>query len=292
MNRNTRTLVVLCVALVTAGLATLAVYQAVKAMPVREVELAMSPIVLAARDLPSGTILTRDDVTLTEWPATSRVGSSFGSADAVLGRGLVAAVSANEPFTEQKLAPPGAGAGLPPTIPPGMRAMSVKVDDVIGVAGFVGPGTRVDLVATLRAGSNSRESSSRIILSNVLVLMSGTRLEQERTTPATRPAPSSVVTLAVTPTDAEMIALAASEGRITLALRNPLDVASTESAGVNVSTLLRAGAPLPVVVEKPARKTVARAPEPTPPPPPPPVEKPYTVQAIRAAKETTEKVAD
>jgi pilus assembly protein CpaB len=251
----------------------------------------MSPIVLAARDLPSGSILTRDDIKLVEWPASSRVGSSFASADAVLGRGLVAAVSANEPVTEQKLAPPGAGAGLPPTIPPGMRAMSVKVDDVIGVAGFVGPGTRVDLVATLRAGGNSRESSSRIILSNVLVLMSGTRLEQERTTPSTRPAPSSVVTLAVTPTDAEMIALAASEGRITLALRNPLDVASTESAGVNVSTLLRAGAPVPV--EPPVKpRLVVRRPAPEPPPPVTvvPAAKPRTVEAIRAAKKTDEEL--
>ena len=170
--------------------------------------------------------------------------------------------------------------------------MSVKVDEVIGVAGFVVPGTRVDLVVTLRGSGQTAESMSRTVVSNVLVLTAGTRFDQEQAKDG-KPQPSTVVTLAVSPSDAERIALASSEGKISLALRNPLDVAPTETAGVHVAALrLGVGsAPQPEPAKAqpaPARRPMAFVPPPSAAPVPAP--KIYTVEAIRAAKRTEESV--
>ncbi len=236
MNRTTRTVVVMAVATLTAGIASLGVYAAVKSIPVREVEVAHTFVVVAARNLPTGSRITADDVKLVAWPASNPVSGAFPELKPVLDRGLVAAVGEDEPVTEAKLAPIGSGAGLPPSIPPGMRAMSVKVDEVIGVAGFVVPGTRVDLVVTLRGSGQAEDSMSRTVASNVLVLTAGTKFDQEQAKDG-KAQPSTVVTLAVSPSDAERVALAASEGKISLALRNPLDVAPTETAGVHVAAL-------------------------------------------------------
>ena len=236
MNRTTRTVVVMAVATLMAGIASLGVYAAVKSIPVREVEVAHTFVAVAARNLPTGSRITEEDVKLVAWPARNPVPGAFSEVKPILDRGLVAAVGENEPFTETKLAPLGSGAGLPPSIPPGMRAMSVKVDEVIGVAGFVVPGTRVDLVVTLRGTGQTEESMSRTVASNVLVLTAGTKFDQEQAKDG-KPQPSTVVTLAVSPSDAERVALASSEGKISLALRNPLDVTPTETAGVHVGAL-------------------------------------------------------
>jgi len=219
-----------------AGIASFGVYAAVKSIPVREVEVAHTFVAVAAHNLPTGSRLTEQDVKLVAWPAKNPVPGAFSEVKPIVDRGLVASVSENEPLTETKLAPVGSGAGLPPSIPPGMRAMSVKVDEVIGVAGFVVPGTRVDLVVTLRGSGQAEESMSRTVASNVLVLTAGTRFDQEQAKDG-KPQPSTVVTLAVSPTDAERVALASSEGKISLALRNPLDVTPTETAGVHVAAL-------------------------------------------------------
>jgi pilus assembly protein CpaB len=194
----------------------------------------------------------------------------------------------NEPLIEPKLAPLESGAGLPPSIPPGMRAMSVRVDEVIGVAGFVMPGTRVDVVVTMRrnAGTPNEEAMSRTVLSNVLVLTANTRYDQAQ---AAEPQKSTVVTLAVEPNDAERIALATSEGKISLALRNPLDTEPTDTNGVRASALMQGGKPAPPQpAPRPAPRRAAAAPA---PPPPPPAPTPYTVQIIRAAKPAEQEVA-
>src|SRR5262245_51037872 len=244
MNRTTRTVVVMGVATVTAGIASLGVYAAVKSIPVREVEVAHTFVAVAARNLPTGSRITEQDVKLVAWPAKNPVPGAFAEVKPIVDRGLVAAVAENEPLTETKLAPIESGAGLPPSIPPGMRAMSVKVDEVIGVAGFVVPGTRVDLVVTLRGTGQAEESMSRTVVSNVLVLTSGTRFDQEQAKDG-KPQPSTVVTLAVSPNDAERVALASSEGKISLSLRNPLDVAPTETTGVQVGALRHGTASVP-----------------------------------------------
>jgi pilus assembly protein CpaB len=288
MDRNTRTMVVVGIAIVVAALASFSVYRLVQRMPARVVAAATTQMVVAAENLPLGTRLTKEQVKLVDWPAGSMVPGGFTSIDAVVNRGLIAGVSENEPLTESKVAPLESGAGLPPTIPPGMRAISVKVNEVIGVAGFVVPGTRVDVMVVLRKGA---ESVARVVVSNAQVLTSGTRYDQEAAKDG-KQIPSSVVTLLVAPEDAERIGLAASEGQVMLTLRNPLDQAATESAGVQLSTLSGqpVAPPTPAVDERPREPRRVAAPAPAPVVEAPPASKIYTVETIRAAKRTEETI--
>jgi pilus assembly protein CpaB len=282
MNRRNRTLLVLLVAVGLASAATYGVFRAVQNIPVREVEVATTYVAVATENLPLGTRLSRDQVRLVGWPASSPVDGGFDSIAAVEGRGLIQPVAANEPLTETKLAPLEAGAGLSPSIPPGMRALSVKVNEVIGVAGFTVPGARVDVLVVLNDRDNSM---SRVVVSNLQVLTAGTRYDIEQAKDG-KPIPSSVVTLLVTPEDAERITLAQASGSITLVLRNPLDVTPTETRGVKMAGLMGAPAPPPVVRTVQGQRTVAAA---TPPPAPPPPQI-YSVEAIRAGKRTVEDI--
>ena len=285
MNRNTRTLIVIGVAVLTASLASFGIYRAVQAIPVRTVEIATRHAVVAAKPLTMGAMLTKDSVKLVDWPAQSPLTGGFSEVSEVLDRGLLASVIQNEPIVESKIAAKGAGAGLPPSIPSGMLAMSVKVNEVIGVAGFVVPGTHVDVIVIIRQPA---DSVSRIVVSNVQVLTAGTKYDQDNSKDA-KPIASTVVTLIVAPPDAERIALAQSEGQIMLALRNPMDMLPSESHGVRTAGLIAVtppsdGTPKAVV------KRAARV-EPTPPlPPAPPAPKIYSVEAIRASKRTEEVV--
>jgi pilus assembly protein CpaB len=282
MDRNTRTLVVLLVAVVMATVASYGVYLAVKSIPERRVEVATAHAVVAVRPLTVGALVTKDDVKVLPWPAAGLVPGSFSSIDQVVNRGLIASIAENEPLTEGKLAKAGTGAGLPPTIPEGMRAISVRVNEVIGVAGFVVPGTRVDVIVSLKQAD---DTVTRVVVGNVQVLTAGTRFDQENAQKEGKPIPTTVVTLMVTPEDAEKLVLAGDEGRIMLTLRNPLDQAPTQSAGVRRASLFGPIAPPPVIQVKEGRK-VARPVAPPPPPPP----RVYTVETIRAAKRAEETV--
>jgi pilus assembly protein CpaB len=282
MNRRNRTLIVLSVAVLVATAASFAVYRAISRIPVREVEVATVHVAVAAEDLPMGTMISKEQVKIVGWPAANPVQGSFSSPEALVGRGLVQPVKANEPLTESKLAAVGAGAGLPPSIPPGMRAVSVRVNEVIGVAGFTVPGTRVDVLVTLNKGE---QSIARAVVSNVQVLTAGTRFDQQQAKDG-QPIPSTVVTLMVTPDDAERIALAQSTGAIMLVLRNLRDIVPTETRGIRMASLMGTPDPPPVVK---AFKGQPRLVTP-PPPPPPPAPKLYTVEAIRAAQRKEEVV--
>jgi pilus assembly protein CpaB len=285
MNRNTRTVIVLAVAILMAGLASFGVWLTVRSLPVREVEIARAQAVVAARPLTVGTMVTKDDVKVVPWPAANQVPGSFTEIEKVVNRGIIGSVAENEPLTEGKLAAVGSGAGLPPTIPEGMRAISVRVNEVVGVAGFVIPGTRVDVMVTVRRPGSDGTSQTRVVLSNVTVLTAGTRFDQERASAEGKPIPTSVVTLLLTPPDAEKMTLAAEEGRIMLALRNPLDTAPTQTEGAKFAALLGDASPPPVKKVVEGRPIVRAA---TPPAPPAP--KIYTVETIRAAKRAEEEV--
>ena len=295
MTREQRTLIVLVVALAAAAAASYGVYGAIARIPVREVEIATKYAVVATKAMPMGTLITKNEVKRVAWPAQTPLKGGFDSVDAVVDRGLISAVVENEPITEPKLAPKAAGAGLPPSIPPGMRALSVRVNEVIGVAGFVVPGTHVDVMVTLR---QQNDSMSRVVVSNVQVLTAGTRYDQENAQRDGKPIPSTVVTLMVSPEDGEKIALAQQEGQLMLALRNPMDTLPVETRGARTATLLAGTGPVPSppppkpAVKRPAAAAppVVAAVEPSPPPPPPP--KPYMVEAIRAAKRTEEPVRE
>jgi pilus assembly protein CpaB len=289
MNRNTRLVAVLAVALLAATAASFVVYRALAAGSRPQQQQTIDTLV-AAQTIPSGTMLTRDHVKVVQWPASSRLDGSLSDPRTVVDRGAIVSIAANEPITETKLAAQGAGAGLPPTIPPGMRAMSVRVNEVVGVAGFVVPGTRVDVLVTFESRSQASESVARVVVSNVQVLTAGTRFDQEKARTDNRPIPTSVVTLLVTPEDAQRLALAAAEGRITLILRNPLDNAPTESLGMRAGGLMGAAPPPPVPAAPVPRRAPAPAPAAVPVAPVPPPPAPYTVEAIRGAKRTTEPV--
>jgi len=283
MNRRNRTLLVLLVAVGLASLATYGVFRTIKNIPVREVEVATSYVVVAAENLPLGTRIVKEQVKAVGWPAATPVQGSFASADEIIGRGLIQPVLANEPLTESKLAPREAGAGLSPSIPPGMRALSVKVNDVIGVAGFTVPGARVDVVVVI----NGNDGMSRTVVSNLQVLTAGTKYDIEQAKDG-QPIPSSVVTLLVTPEQAERITLAQTNGSITLVLRNPLDTAPTQTNGIRMAGLMGASSTPPV--EKPAapkrkvpvKEVIVEAPVAPAPKP--------NVEVFRAGKRTFEDV--
>ena len=287
MSRNARLALVLTVALGAAGAASFGVYRVVAAIPVREVEVASLQAVVAARPIPVGTIVTKDHVKLVPWPQRNPVPGSFTKIDDVLNRGAIVEVAENEPLTESKLAALGAGGGLPPTIPEGMRAISVKTNEVVGVAGFVIPGTRVDVLVIVGKGGDREEPISRAVVSNVQVLTAGSRFDQEKAKAEGKPIAATVVTLLVTPDDAERISLAANEGQIMLTLRNPLDVAPTATNGVRMANLL-AAPDAPVEIKRVEGRRVVKAPQPAAAPAPAP--KIYTVEAIRGAKRTEESV--
>ena len=293
MNRRSRHLVVLTVAVFTAAIASFAVYRALLQRPRSLADVPHQSVVVAARSLPIGTELTENDVKLVAWPAATPVPGAIGDVKSAVNRGLLTAVLHNEPITVNKLATIGT-AGLPPAIPRGMRAMSVKVNDVIGVAGFVVPGTHVDVVVTIR---RTTDSMTRTAASNVQVLAAGTRQDQGKPESDTKTAnASTVVTLLVSPTEAERIALAQSEGEIMLMLRNPLDTDPTMSPGVRTESLLGGGeagsAPTPAPAVRPAPR---RAPAPAPvvaAQVETPAPEPRKVEVFRAIKRTDEPVKD
>jgi pilus assembly protein CpaB len=290
MNRTTRTAAAIAGALTAAGVASFLVFRALERVA-RPAPMAMTTVVVASRDVPAGTLLTSDDVKAVAWPAASRLATSFTSVNDVVGRGTVDILREHEPLTASKVAARGAGAGLQPTIPAGMRAISIHVNEIIGVAGFVTPGSRVDVLVTLddEDSTAKKKTMTRVVVSNVQVLTAGTRYDQDQSRKDGKPIPSSVVTLMVTPDDAERVALAQNEGKINLTLRNPLDVDPTSTNGAKLAGLLGKQTTPPDLLETPkARTRVARA---VVVPPPPVVEvKPMMVETIRAAKRTQEPI--
>ena len=284
MKKQHRTLIVMLVAVLTAAIGSYGVYRAVLQMPVREVEVASMQVVVAAQALPMGTRLHPNHLRVVPWPSRNPVAGSFSDVKELVDRGVITPIAENEPITVTKVASLEAGAGLPPVIPEGMRAISVRVNEVVGVAGFVTPGTIVDVLVTARTGSNGGdETMTRTVVSKVTVLTAGTKYDQEKSK-AGEPIPTSVVTLAVLPEDGERIALAQNTGTVTLALRNPLDVDPTDTQGVKMQNLMRGKNPEPVI----EKNRVIRKIVPLPAAPPPAKE--YTVETIRAAKRGSEVV--
>lgn len=283
MSRGVRALIVVVIALVTAGIASYAVYRGIQRIPVREVEIGSVPVVVAVKAMPIGALIGPGDVRTIAWPQRNPIPGSFAKTEDVVGRGLLSAVLENEPVTTAKLAAKEAGAGLAPTIPIGMRAISVKVNEVVGVAGFLVPGAHVDVLTTV---DQREDVITRTVVSNLQVLAAGTRFDQQEAQQG-KPIPTTVVTLLATPEDAERVTLASKDARLLLVLRNPLDIAPTTTPGVRLGALMGPPSQPPVERTFKGRRMVVAAPPPPPPPSPPP---PYTVETIRGAKRTTEEV--
>jgi pilus assembly protein CpaB len=235
MNR-VRIFSVFLIAIIAGGGLAYGTYDYLQNVPVKTVTVPTKRVIVANADLSLGSELGRDDLKSVEWPASAVPEGAFEDPAALIGRGLIDSVVRHEPILPGKLASKEAGSGLPPIIPAGKRAMSVRVNEVIGVAGYVLPGTRVDVVATQSPTAKAEDMTSKVVLSNVEVLTAGTRLEHD--SKDGKPVSVTVVTMVVTPDEAERLTLASTEGKIQLALRNPLDVDSPTTAGVKPGVLM------------------------------------------------------
>jgi len=246
----------------------------------------MKDLVVANADLPLGASIKPSDLHVVKWPAENYPKGGFGKIEDVVDRAVVSNVLAEEPLVAGRLSEKNAGVGLSSVIPPGMRAVSVRVNDVIGVAGFVIPGTRVDVLVTGQPPQS--EAAGRMtttVLQNILVISAGTKIQPDaRGQPENVP----VVTLLVTPEQAEILTLASREGQIQLVLRNPTDDKMQKAGGVRVAALYTGGIPVlpkPAPVARPVVARVVAAPPPVLPPPPPPRKE---VEIIRGDKRSVE----
>src|SRR5947208_9821845 len=272
-----RVLMVFVLAITAGGVLAFGTYNYTQHTPTKTVTIPTKPVVVAAADLDVGATLTREDVKIIDWPANAVPAGAITDPKDAVGRGLILPVIQWEPLLPNKLASTEAGGGLPPAIPPGLRAVSVRVNEVIGVAGYVLPGTRVDVVATVTATGGVSEVTSKVVLTNVQVLAAGTKIERD--TDKNKPIPVSVVTLLVDPEEAERLTLASTEGKIQLALRNPLDKTMPATRGIQPRALLGFAAPVKTAV---SRQQIASGKQSLAPvvvvPPPPDV---ATVEIIR-----------
>lgn len=206
----------------------------------------LNDVVVAKSEIPLGTKIVADQLTVVQFPKGSTPDGTFESVDKLVGRVAVASFAAREPVTESRLAPEGTAGGLTAVIPEGYRAMTVKVDDVVGVNGFIMPGALVDVVVVIEPNdsTSSQGPISKIVLQNIKVLANGQNIDQ----PKNEREPSSVkaVTLQVTPEQAEKLALAATKGTLQLVMRNSTDQGDEQTMGVNKHTLLTGERAAPV----------------------------------------------
>ncbi len=217
------------------------------------------PVAVAAVDLAWGTVLSNQMIRTAQFPKTGLPPGQIPNPATIPGRTLLYPVAANEPIFESRLAPTSVkGGGVSAVVTPKKRAMAVKVDKVIGVSGFIHPGNRVDVLATIPEGKRGAESHAitKIVLENMLVLAVGTQLEQTGT--QEKPVQVDVITLELTPEEGEKLALAASEGKLQMALRNSTDTEDVVTRGATVPTLLSSHAGRPAAPTKStARRSVA-----------------------------------
>jgi len=260
MNR-TRLLMIGALALAVGFLASVYVYDRLKGKGAGSVE-AGADVLVAADDLQLGARIEEHDIALVKVPAAVVPPNAYTKKSQVLGRGVILPVSRGEFLLPNKLAPENAGAGLPSLIPRGMRAVSVRVNEVVSVAGFVGPGTRVDVLLTGTPGANG-ETQTTTVLQNVTVIAAGSKLDRS---PTGDPQNTPVITLLVTPDDAEKLTLASSEGHIQLALRNPLDTREDDVGSTKAASLYKGA--VTTEVKTPTRTIIHKVEKPTPPPPP------------------------
>src|SRR5215210_2005821 len=279
---RSRIFAVLVIAILAGGGLAYGTYSFIQNQPGKAVPAATQPVVVAAADLQLGAELKKDDLVLVGFPAGKAPEGTFSQIAQVIGRGLIVPVVKNEPILGSKLASKEAGSGLPPVIPEGMRAVSVRVNEVVGVAGYVLPGNRVDVLATASPTDAHSDTTTKVILSNVQVLTAGTRLEQDQD--KGKPMQVTVVTLLVTPEQAERLALASTEGKVQLALRNPMDTGAPVTPGVRTAGLLGGKPEAPRQVARstqPRQKSQPQLELPAPAAPP-------SVEIIRGDKRSTE----
>lgn len=281
---NRRFVSVLFFAVVVAAVASSAVYFLVVTnlqAASRKPKLTQKRLV-AAHTLEVGALIQEPDLRLVPTSETLPP-NAIEDAKGAIGRGVIATIFEGEPIMSGRLAPVGAGAGLAALIPPGQRAVALKVDEVVGVAGFAVPGMRVDAIISARDSDGTHSDIvSRTVLQNIQVLSAGQKIEK---TIDGKPQNAQVVNLLVTPDQAEILSLASSEAKVQLVLRNPLDNKEEATRGTSIAQLFgRQPATQPIVTAAPVRKA---APRPVVPPPP----QPQTVEMFNGMKKSEQQLA-
>ncbi|HLB24750.1 MAG TPA: Flp pilus assembly protein CpaB [Nitrospirota bacterium] len=252
---RTTAAVIALTALVLASFAAYMVYGYLtkKGQEAAEAKLGVQPVVVAAAEIPFGTNIQPQQVKMADWPKNNLPAGNFTDTRAVQGRLAVTTVQAGSPVTEGSLAPSSNETGvLSYLIPPGKRAITVAVNEVVGVAGFVLPNSIVDVVATVTTPGGNGLRISKIILQNVKVLAVGQILEQKEGKPVVVP----TVTLDVAPDEAEKLALA-SENKVQLILRHVGDTQEVKTKGATVAALIGSAAPAPAASGRPRVKKAA-----------------------------------
>jgi pilus assembly protein CpaB len=278
MNR-TRLLLIGFVALALGAIVSFAVYRTLQTRTGADASPGVD-VVVAANDISVGSKVTEGDVKVVRYTAADLPANAFHLKTSVIGRGAILPIAKGEFFLPSKLAGENAGSGMQSLIPPGMRAVSVRVNEVIGVAGFVVPGTRVDVLLTGNpSGSNDQQTTT--VLENVAVIATGQKLERNT---AGEPQVTPVITLLVSPDDAQKLTLATTQGKIQLALRNPLDTKQQELASVSTGTLYK-GVPTPAPASAPRPKSTKHVVVTKPVEAPPT----YSVQVIKGTKTQEQK---
>lgn len=275
---NRRLLIILLLALLIASVSSFVIWRMVGARISASKPQPATQVVAAARDIKLGTILADGDLKQIAIVGSAPQGAILDKKNAI-GRGAIAAIYAGEPILDNRLAPLGSGGGLAATIKEGMRACAVKVDDVVGVAGFATPGMRVDvLVSGVPPNSTSQDTQTKTILQNIEVLSAGTDIQKDQ---EGKPKSVQVVNLLVTPEEAQILALAANQMHIQLVLRNPLDT-TVNAVPETAMTTLFTGAKPPA----PKSTEVHRVAKPSAPAP-----QPFTITVINGDKKSEAKFA-
>ena len=256
-----------------AFLAGVITYFFTKRMRASRSQHEMSQIVAAVNDIPSGSTLTAKDIALVDWPTNLTLAGSYDKVDDVIGRPLLYPLVAKEPVLKRDLGQEGSGIGISGKIPTGMRATAVKSNEIVGVAGFLYPGSRVDVLVTYTppGGGSGSSPLTQTVLQNVEVLAAGQTIEPD---PQGKPATVNVVTLLVSPEDSQKLQLASSQGTIQFVLRSGVDQKSVELRPTRLDQLSsEKAAPAPAPPgKKVVRKVQAAAPV-------------YTMEVIQGTKE-------
>lgn len=226
-------------------------------------------IAVAAVELQLGGRIGPEAIRLVDWPSSSIPSGAFTDLAALDGRVAITGIQPGEPILESRLAPVGTKGGLSAVVPDGKRAITVRVNDVVGVAGFTLPGNYVDIMVntedTGAKQNNEDRMISKIVLERILVLA----VAQEANRDETKPRVVNAVTLEVTPEQAERLDLARSVGNLSLVLRNQIDSSPTETAGITKAMLLRTSVevpPAPTPAKAAAPRRTAAKPRPAPAP--------------------------
>src|SRR5262245_43863865 len=263
---NKRLIPVLIFALIISGAATFVVYRLVYAKLASTTKPVQAQVVVATRDLQVGALVQEADIRTADWSGPAPKGA-FVKLEEAMNRGVLTPIYEGEPVLESRLAAKGAGGGLAATIPVGKRAVALRVNDVVGVAGFVVPGMRVDVLiaGTPPNSTGAAGTLSRTVLQNIEVLSAGQKIEK---TADGKPESVNVVNVLVTPEQAEILTLASTQTQIQLVLRNPLDTQQVKTPGTATASLF-SGTQIaiperPPVVYRPAPRPVKPV-EPTAP---------------------------